>query len=173
MPIAQHMSAALAPGSKEGGVSLGGWVWAQGLFFTTGGGRDHIKFFITDLQKMRELHVLLSLVWVSFFLVFSLNSSRKVKCRRQVSQAPGFRSEGSREAGRSCYFRLALGSVPASREQSLKPQFFSSPVPRWPPWRAAGQEHLGLLCLEAWSPKHRPTGARQRKEAEGASTEGW
>ena len=46
MPIAQHMSAALAPGSKEGGVSLGGWVWAQGLFFTTGGGRDHIKFFI-------------------------------------------------------------------------------------------------------------------------------
>lgn len=123
--------------------------------------------------KMRELHVLLSLVWVSFFLVFSQNSSRNEKCRRQVSQAPGFRSEGSREAGRSCYFRLALGSVPASREQSLKPQFFSSPVPRWPPWRAAGQEHLGLLCLEAWSPKHRPTGARQRKEAEGASTEGW
>lgn len=120
MPIAQHLSAALVPGRKEGGVSLGGWVWAQGLFFTVGGGRDHIKFFITDLQKMRELHVLLSLVWV-FFLVFSQNSGRKEKCRRQVSQAPGFRSEGSKEAGRSCYCRLALGCVPASQKQGFEP----------------------------------------------------
>ena len=56
MPIGQHMSAALAPVRKEGGVSLGGWVWAQGLFFTAGGGRDHIKFFITDLQKMSYMY---------------------------------------------------------------------------------------------------------------------
>ena len=93
MPIAQHLSAALVPGRKEGGVSLGGWVWAQGLFFTVGGGRDHIKFFITDLQKMRELHVLLSLVWV-FFLVFSQNSGRKEKCRRQVRADMQFRANG-------------------------------------------------------------------------------
>ena len=59
-----------------------------------------------------------------------------------MSQAPGLRSEGSREAGRSCYCRLAPGSVSASREQGLKPQreqmevggrqlpqFCSSPVP--------------------------------------------
>lgn len=76
------------------------------------------------------------------FFVFSQNSGRKEKCRRQVSQAPGLRSEGSREAGRSSYCRLALGSVPESQEQGLKPQreqmerlgrqlpqFCSSPVP--------------------------------------------
>ena len=163
MPIGQHKSAALAPVRKEGGVSLGGWVWAQGLFFTEGGGRDHIKFFITDLQKMSYMYYSHLSGFFSFF-VFSQNSGRKEKCRRQVSQAPGLRSEGSRASSpRGSRWRWGEDSFPSSA---------AAPFLGWPPWRAAGQKHLRLLCLEAWSSKHRPTGARQREVEGGTSTEG-
>lgn len=37
------------------------------------------KFFITDLQKTRELDIIL--IWASFFFFFFPNSSRKEKCR--------------------------------------------------------------------------------------------
>lgn len=73
MLIAQHVSAALAPVRKEGGVSLGGWVWAQGLFFTARGERDHIKFFITDLQKMRVTCI--TLICLGFFPSLSFHKT--------------------------------------------------------------------------------------------------
>lgn len=53
------------------------------------------KFFITDLQKMRELDIILTNL--GFFFFFFQNSSRKEKCRWQMSQARGFRSEGTRD----------------------------------------------------------------------------
>lgn len=37
------------------------------------------KFFITDLQKMRELDIILTNL--GFFFFFFQNSSRKEKCR--------------------------------------------------------------------------------------------
>jgi hypothetical protein len=44
-----------------------------------------MKFFITNLQKRRELYFL-SFVWLLVsFLFFTQNSSRKGKCRRQMS----------------------------------------------------------------------------------------
>lgn len=51
------------------------------------------------------------------------------------------------------------------------PQFCSSPIPRVATLEGRGQEHLRLLCLEAWSPKHRPTGARGRRR-EGPAQKG-
>lgn len=90
------LSSALVPG-KEGwgkGGSLGGrdrvamgvQCGAQGLFFTAGGRRDHIKFFITDLQEMRELYITLPCLASCFLLFLLQNSSRKEKCRRQMRQ---------------------------------------------------------------------------------------
>lgn len=61
--------------------------------------------------------MLLSLVQVSSFLLsFLQNSSRKEKRRRQMSQAPGFRSEGIREMGPRWYHRLAPRLCPSILE---------------------------------------------------------
>lgn len=68
--------------------------------------------------------MLLSLVRVSSFLLsFLQNSSRKEKRRRQMSQAPGFRSEGIREMGPRWYHRLAprlCPSILGARRQALE-----------------------------------------------------
>lgn len=120
MPIAQHMSAALAPVRKEGGVSLGGWVWAQGLFFTAGGGRDHIKFFITDLQKMRELHVLLSLVWVFFLLRLFTKQRQERKMQEAGESGPG--TQIRREQGGRTKLLLQIGPGLCPRIPGAGPQ---------------------------------------------------
>lgn len=39
---------------RQGQGGCGVQCGAQGLFFPAGGRGDHIKFFITDLQEMRE-----------------------------------------------------------------------------------------------------------------------
>ena len=71
-PPPQCVLTALVPGRKEGRWLCGGGggsrviqCGAQGPFFTAGGRRDHIKFFITDLQKMRELYI--TLICLGFF----------------------------------------------------------------------------------------------------------
>lgn len=102
-----------------------------------------------------------------------------------MSQAPGFRSEGSREtkpllqAGPGT-LSLQPGSVATSPRGSRQRMGGETSVPARRrhcslgshPGGQLGWEHLRLLCLEAWSPKHGPTGARQREEAGRASTEG-
>lgn len=64
------------------GVSVG----PPGMFFTAGGRGHHIKFFIIDLQEMRELYITLTCLASCFLLFLLQNSSRKEKCRRQMSQ---------------------------------------------------------------------------------------
>lgn len=81
------------------GVRLhGNAVGGPSLFFTVGGRMDHIKFFITDLQKMRELNITPT-CWGFFFPSFSFykKQSQERKYRRQTSQAPGFRLEETME----------------------------------------------------------------------------
>lgn len=55
------------------GVSVG----PPGMFFTAGGRGHHIKFFIIDLQEMRELYITLTCLASCFLLFFYKTAAGK------------------------------------------------------------------------------------------------
>lgn len=83
----QRAEEAGGSGGGDGAATRALSAGPPGLFFTAGGRRDHIKIFITDLQKMRELHITLTCLASGFLLL--QDSSRKDKGRRLMSQAVG------------------------------------------------------------------------------------
>lgn len=54
------------------------------------------KFFITDLQKMRELDIILTNLGFFFLFLFPKQQQER-EMQVEMSQARGFRSEGTRD----------------------------------------------------------------------------
>lgn len=139
----------------------------QGLFFIAGGRRDHIKIFITDLQKMRELYITLTCLAFGFLYVFT-----KEQQERQMQQAEepgsGFVSEGTKEVStnRCCLeshtagwpqaLASAWGELPWASEGGDERRRVGGDVPGWQHhlssdshWQLASSEALASPCLEA------------------------
>lgn len=143
----------------------------------------HKVLYYRSTKKMRELYITLTCLGFFFsFLFFSQNNSRKERCRRQMSQAPGLRSEGTggdedqAVPARTVMLRAGPGFSPsiwgeltALEGADKKRVGGQTAVPRSAaaslPWQSAGMEELEAPCLEARSPEHGPSGARQKGEA--------
>lgn len=138
---------------------------------------------------MRELYITLTCLGFFFsFFFFSQNDSRKEKCRRQMTQALGFRLEGTRgdedqavpagtanAAGWPGPSPSILGELTGLQGADKKRAGGQTAVPRSAvaplPWQSAGWKHSRLHvwrpCLQSMGPQGPDRRERQEGPGEG------
>lgn len=74
---------------------------------------SHKVFYCRPMKNERIIYFILTCLGFFFLLSLFTKQQQERKCRRQMSQAPVFRSEGKRETGLNRYCRLAPGLCPS------------------------------------------------------------